>query len=525
MIKHSIYYMSTTPEEREWAKKLQQELTTRAQYKGIQCASLPQKELVDAPEEVLLLAHSDESRTVLDEYTPNDVAKRFATIYKKNKLRLKSIKLISCEAGVGTNPLALQLVKALKIHGFIDVTVHTATHPKESLGGTMAIITKGRYGIYKNSFVGQTAAIMYGNQETSDYFQHEELKNKKGKPQSYSLIQLLYDIEELELDYNTYTAEGRKKELSFDVAVALDVLKTNIALLHQYPELKKIITFLNRNSDATQKEIDAFFIENNTYIMNRFKKKIQQKIEEKRLALYSLSLPDDDYLENLLLGKSSLLKRIFYWLDIPQTKKLAKYLSQQIHWIKKEERALFNEFNTLKEDNRNRPSTPIKNTNISSIFYGPQKIDTHFFDNYFQEKKPCKERYKEIEKRYDALSNQKKEHYTAMMQQLKKIHNRLDKIQAKKASINTQINTFIDNYLAQHATDNDVVHQDKKAVMSSIKKYINTPTTNNWHLLLNKIEKHKLWNQGFFSKVNSTMEQVKEFHDELEKEAQNTFSK
>ncbi|RUR08496.1 hypothetical protein [Legionella sp. km772] len=99
---------------------------------------------------------------------------------------------------------------------------------------------------------------------------------------------------------------------------------------------------------------------------------------------------------------------------------------------------------------------------------------------------------------------------------LKANHAKIDNLTQQKKDISKQINTFITDYLNQHANDKDDLHTAKKNVMKAIQTYVNEPTADNWKSLDKSTQDNPGWDKGFFSKVSSVMDKARDFHDEIE---------
>ncbi|KTD40473.1 hypothetical protein [Legionella parisiensis] len=312
----------------------------------------------EVPDEIILLAHSDDTRQHIGDKTPVELARDLAKQFQgKDKTQLKSIKLVSCEGGFGDHPLALQVAQELHRQGFTNAVVKAATHPKESkIGGVVSVTTKAGISIMTGNEDGMVSAVMYGNQKTSDYIRYKELKSmgakttkyRRGRTEkdeqemrelaekyndfkgfdegvsNYCRIQLLHNINDLDAPYNCYTKDGVKAPLSLDAAIALDYLrdKRRVHAVHgndkivQY--LDKVIEKINQNSAMKQSAIMQIFDDKqlakgvSSKLISSIKEELPKAIMEKTAAM-GLSKPlsnvdiieskiekDEDYLAKLV---------------------------------------------------------------------------------------------------------------------------------------------------------------------------------------------------------------------------------
>lgn len=516
------------------------------------------------PEEIILLAHSDTPPKTIGGRSPEQLAADLAKNFKGNdKTALKSIKLAACEGGFGPNPLAQQLVHALHQQGFTKVEVQAATHPKESKhGGIVAITTKAGILAAQGVTPGQTTAVMYGNQITADYERYKDLKKIKQKTSeeqkdyedilekhqsfkefdekhfNYSVVSIVHDIDDLSAPYNTYTTTGRKAELSLDVAVTLDYLnhqKQTYKRLNspkELAELSDLISHFKAHSSLDKDEILSYIgtiqqkksiLDSNKDYLKKIQKGIGEEIDHQRLSFNEEkknSVQQDKQQEQdclaKLLAKESVLQKIVY--SINGTSAFTKLLAQQLKIVsdkqlicEEERTALKNELAPLKT--QDQPQLYTKGGLFSSKKETPLKKVYDSIEAYFQ--KPANEQLLEQVRLAYADLKSPPTHLGALKERIEANHAQFASLNTQSIKIKKEITTFIEDYLTKHNNAKDDVHMAKKAVMTSIKAYVNDPTVEKWQELQQSTKDNPDWDKGLFSQVSSTMEKVTAFHDEM----------
>ncbi|MCW8451581.1 hypothetical protein [Legionella quinlivanii] len=282
--KVEIYYIGDES-ERETALKLQENLAKHSNKNKNEIAllefSVRSREI---PEEIILLAHSDDTRQYIGNLTAGQLSQKLAAQFKGKDLSLlKSIKLVSCEGGFGAQPLAQQVAEALYKRGFKNAVVKAATHPKESkIGGVVSVTTRPGTSMLTGNEPGMVSAIMYGNQKTADYLQWNELKRIRGRTNQqesqmralaaqyhkftgfneqsvdFCLIKLLDNIEDLDAPQNCYTHSGVQAVASLDAVIALDFLRSRKrlhAIQHHKTEVEYYAQLIKKiEDDPSQKQ-------------------------------------------------------------------------------------------------------------------------------------------------------------------------------------------------------------------------------------------------------------------------------
>lgn len=328
--KVEIYYIGSQS-ELKMAQKLQENLTKHAGNKAndIPLSKFGTKGRV-IPEEIILMAHSDQTRQYIGDLTPTQLAQTLASQFKgQNLSQLKSIKLVACEGGYGERPLAQQFAEALYKQGFTNVVVKAATHPKESkIGGVVSVTTQAGISVLSGNEDGMVTAVMYGNQKTADYIKWKQLKripnktarNPQGgrteeqeqqmqnladkynnfigfseKSPDYCLIKLLNNIEDLNAPQNCYTASGVQSSVSLDAVIALAFLRERKRLhdlLHHETEAQyyaQIIEQINKNPSQGRSEIFALLEINvkgtNAGWRKEVKDELSQSLKTKTIAM------------------------------------------------------------------------------------------------------------------------------------------------------------------------------------------------------------------------------------------------
>lgn len=365
-----IYYIGSQS-ELKMAQKLQENLTKHAGNKAndIPLSKFGTKGRV-IPEEIILMAHSDQTRQYIGDLTPTQLAQTLASQFKgQNLSQLKSIKLVACEGGYGERPLAQQFAEALYKQGFTNVVVKAATHPKESkIGGVVSVTTQAGISVLSGNEDGMVTAVMYGNQKTADYIKWKQLKripnktarNPQGgrteeqeqqmqnladkynnfigfseKSPDYCLIKLLNNIEDLNAPQNCYTASGVQSSVSLDAVIALAFLRERKRLhdlLHHETEAQyyaQIIEQINKNPSQGRSEIFALLEINvkgtNAGWRKEVKDELSQSLKTKTIAMNLAVRPtklesitpkiegDQEYLARLLKKDSYFDK---FWRSI-----------------------------------------------------------------------------------------------------------------------------------------------------------------------------------------------------------------
>ena len=254
----------------------------------------------NVPTEIILLAHTNTGRTTIGDKSPILLADAFAKIIPtKERTKVTSITLISCEAGVGSPSLAQQLAIAMVKKGFHNIKIHAVGHPIGSLiGGGVEVTMKA--GTVSGGTVGQVNGYFYGNEESQAYHSYLQLKgvavtdrtttekatlrqlDKKYKnfdkeqiKEQIIIINLVTDIDDLREPYNTFTENGPEKHISAEVAIALSFFKKQKTVLQRLyglgdviESLDAIMTELKKNPELTRAEMTKKLQHN----VNRLKK-------------------------------------------------------------------------------------------------------------------------------------------------------------------------------------------------------------------------------------------------------------
>ncbi|WP_133139231.1 hypothetical protein [Legionella genomosp. 1] len=356
--KVEIYYIGDES-ERESALKLQENLAKHSNRSTNEIALLQfGSRSREIPDEIILMAHSDDTRQYIGDLTPEELSQKLAAQFKgKDLSRLKSIKLVACEGGFGTRPLAQQVAEALYKRGFKQVVVKAATHPKESkIGGFVSVTTRMGTSMLTGNEDGMVSAIMYGNQKTADYLEWNKLKRIRGRTNQqesqmralaapyhnftefneqsadFCLIKLLDNIEDLDAPQNCYTHRGVQAVASLDAVIALDFLRSKRrlhAIQHHKTEVEYYAHLIRQiEDDSSQKQaailalLDAKVKGVNSSWRKRIKNELSGFLNAKNAAM-NLSQPaskteslaqkiegDEEYLARML-QKDSFFEKIW----------------------------------------------------------------------------------------------------------------------------------------------------------------------------------------------------------------------
>ncbi|MCC5792767.1 MAG: hypothetical protein JJT82_09215 [Legionellaceae bacterium] len=143
-LEQAIYYIGDNT-DLATAGKLRENLAkhTGKDVNQIPLVEFNPKILQEIPGELILLAHSDESRQHIGDKTPKELIQDLAKQFQgKEKTKLTSLTLVSCEGGFGEPPLAFEVAKELHKQGFTQTMVKAATHPQGSkVGGVVSVTT------------------------------------------------------------------------------------------------------------------------------------------------------------------------------------------------------------------------------------------------------------------------------------------------------------------------------------------------------------------------------------------------
>lgn len=358
-LEQAIYYIGDNT-ELATAGKLRENVVKHAgkNVNQIPLVEFNPKVPKEMPSELILLAHSDDSRQHIGDKTPKELIQELAKQFQgKDKTQLKSLILVSCEGGFGEHPLALEVAKELHKQGFTQAIVKAATHPQGSkVGGVVSVTTHAGISILQGNEDGKVSAVMYGNQKTADYIRWKELDRMRGrakKPRQgwtesleremdnladkhssfrgfderhpdYCVIKLVSDIEDLDAPYNCYTKEGAQAQLSLDVAIALDSLRVKRNAYRRLED-SKTVAFIDRviqkiyeNPSMTKNEILQILANKDIVknakreIVSDIRETLTQQIDTKRMAMDPSARPskantiaskieaDEDYLARII---------------------------------------------------------------------------------------------------------------------------------------------------------------------------------------------------------------------------------
>ena len=526
------------------------------------------------PREIMLLAHSDPKRTTIGDKSPENLAKELAAKFKdKDKNTLESIKLVACEGGFGANPLAFRLVKALRKSGFTKVVVHAATHPQESyVGGFVSVTTKPGMSAITGAKVGDVSAVMYGNQKTADYARYQDLKKIRvsersedegkefaalgakyanfsdfnDKSPDYCVIQLVNDIDDLNADYNTYTPDGCKGNLSIDVAIALDYLRHQRKLFKQLDDadaveaLSKIITDLQKNSligkIAILEKIDSVSAEYSMFgsakeLVEDLKKPISDAIDQKTqlMGISPQSKQKTNHVdlavqENFLdrmLAKDSIFQKILRF--ITGNNSFTQVLADQLSMIKTAEVLLVKQRTSIKSNIDAERVKDKSEGKLTSLTFDTAIAKVYkAMDAYFENQSD--DSWRKFESQYNKYKEDKKTYHNpkleAQVEKLKANNESLKQQQEGRKEIKLRIERVIASYLRKHEKEHDEIHDAKRGVVNAIKKYVEEPCDENWDAIDAITKQSSGWNKGFFSQVALMKVEVERFHDE-EKQMRN----
>lgn len=122
----------------------------------------------DVEGDLTLVAHTYDERKTIGNHTPSALAKAFAKKYPnpEDKLKLKEIFLISCEAGIsvdGRPSLAQQLATELNKKGFNEVVIHAVANPVGTPMAEMRVEVVARGGTLTGGFTGQLNAYLFAD--------------------------------------------------------------------------------------------------------------------------------------------------------------------------------------------------------------------------------------------------------------------------------------------------------------------------------------------------------------------------